>query len=187
MNVTQTAIPDVKLITPKKFGDARGFFSETYSSVKFAEAGIDRAFVQDNHSLSATIYTLRGLHFQTPPFAQAKLVRCIRGKILDVAVDIRKGSPTYGQHVSAVLDPENWAQMLVPRGFAHGFVTLAADTEVIYKVDNRYAPDHDAGLAWNDPDLGIDWQLAGHDPKLSDKDATHPRLADFDSPFSYDA
>lgn len=185
LDVQSFAIRDVKLIRPPKFGDHRGFFSETYNKRSFVDAGIDQDFVQDNHSLSGAKGTVRGLHFQTPPFAQAKLVRVLRGAILDVAVDIRNGSPTFGQHVSAVLSAENWSQLLVPIGFAHGFVTLEPDTEVLYKVTSSYAPDCDRGLLWNDPELGIDWPLPEAGPVLSDKDRTHPRLRDLPKFFTY--
>lgn len=183
MQIDSLAIPDVKLITPKKFGDHRGFFSETYSRRAFEQAGLNLTFVQDNHSLSAQVGTVRGLHFQKPPVAQTKLVRVTRGAILDVAVDIRKSSPTFGQHVSAVLSAENWQQLLVPIGFAHGFITLEPDTEVLYKVDAFYSPESDAGILWNDPALGIDWQVPpGVTPVLSDKDQALPRFTDFVSP-----
>ena len=178
MQVVETQIPDVKLITPKKFGDHRGFFSETYNRKALAEAGVELEFVQDNHSLSSEKGVVRGLHFQIPPYAQDKLLRVVRGRILDVAVDIRRSSPTFGQHVTAELSAENWQQILVPKGFAHGFITLEPDTEVIYKVTNYYAPDHDRGLLWNDPALGIDWPLNGDAAILSDKDQRHPRLAE---------
>ncbi|WP_106204909.1 dTDP-4-dehydrorhamnose 3,5-epimerase [Aliiruegeria haliotis] len=181
LDVVSLAIPDVKIITPRKFGDHRGFFSETYNRRAFADAGMDLEFVQDNHSLSADAGTLRGLHFQTPPFAQDKLVRVIRGAIFDVAVDLRVGSPTYGQHISAEITAESWSQILVPIGFAHGFMTTRPDTEVIYKVTNYYAPENDKGLLWNDPALGIDWPLA--EAVLSDKDKVQPRLNELDSPF----
>lgn len=173
------------MITPPKFGDHRGFFSETYNKRALAEAGLDLEFVQDNHSLSAQKGTLRGLHFQTPPFGQDKLVRVTRGAILDVAVDLRRGSPTYGQHVSAELSAENWSQLLVPIGFAHGFVTLEPDTEVLYKVTQYYSPECDRGLLWNDPDLGIPWPVAEADAILSDKDRKHPRLRDLPDIFIY--
>ncbi|MBK3732885.1 dTDP-4-dehydrorhamnose 3,5-epimerase [Azospirillum brasilense] len=178
MDVISLAIPDVKIIRPKKFGDSRGFFSETYSKKAFEAAGLHYDFVQDNQSLSAEVGTVRGLHFQLAPFAQDKLVRVVKGAILDVAVDIRKGSPTYGQHVSAVISAEEWNQILVPIGFAHGFCTLEPDTEVIYKVTNFYSAEHDRGLLWNDPDLGIDWPVAADKALLSDKDRKQPRLAD---------
>lgn len=183
MDVQTLEIPDVRIIRPKKHGDHRGFFSEVYNKQAFAEAGIDLDFVQDNHSLSAETGTLRGLHFQTPPFGQDKLVRCVKGAILDVAVDLRAGSPTYGKHVAAEISAEDWNQILVPIGFAHGFITLVPDTEVIYKVTNYYAPDHDKGLLWNDPALGIDWPLPTGGPVLSDKDTRQPLLADISAPF----
>ncbi|WP_296707233.1 dTDP-4-dehydrorhamnose 3,5-epimerase [Rhodoblastus sp.] len=176
--VEATAISAVKIITPKKFGDHRGFFSEVYNRKAFAEAGIALEFIQDNHSLSAQVGTLRGLHFQSPPFAQDKLVRVTRGRILDVAVDLRKSSPTYGQHVAVELSAENWRQLLIPIGFAHGFVTLEPDTEVIYKVTNYYSAANDLGLAWDDPDLGIAWPVPPGGVTLSDKDTKHPRLRD---------
>ncbi len=177
------AIPDVKVIRPKKHGDDRGFFSETYSQNAFAEIGIHIPFVQDNHAFSAAAGTLRGLHFQSPPFAQDKLVRVIRGSIFDVAVDLRKGSPTFGKCVSAIISAKDWNQILVPVGFAHGLLTLEPDTEVIYKVSNFYAPQHDLGVLWNDPALGISWPLNGMDPILSAKDKVQPRLADLPAYF----
>ena len=183
MEVEALAIPDVKLIRPKKFGDARGFFSEVYSKSALAGAGINMEFVQDNHSRSARKGTIRGLHFQTQPFGQDKLVRVTRGSILDVAVDLRRASPTYGQHVSAVISAANWTQILVPIGFAHGFCTLEDDTEVLYKVSNVYAPANDGGVIWNDPDIGIDWPLDGAEPVLSDKDPKLPRLRDLPALF----
>ena len=178
LSVEETAIPAVKIVTPKKFGDHRGFFSETWSRKAFADAGLDLDFVQDNQSLSAPVGTLRGLHFQSAPFAQDKLVRVTRGRILDVAVDIRASSPTFGKHVAIELSAENWKQLLVPVGFAHGFVTLEPDTEVIYKVTAPYAPENDHGLAFDDPALGIDWRLPLSGLTLSDKDRKHPRLAE---------
>lgn len=178
LSVEETAIPAVKIVTPKKFGDHRGFFSETWSRKAFAEVGLDLDFVQDNQSLSAPVGTLRGLHFQSAPFAQDKLVRVTRGRILDVAVDIRASSPTFGKHVAVELSAENWKQLLVPVGFAHGFVTLEPDTEVLYKVTAPYAPENDHGLAFDDPALGIDWRLPLSGLTLSDKDRKHPRLAE---------
>ena len=178
MLVEDTAIPDVKIITPKKFGDRRGFFSETYNRRAAAEAGIHLEFVQDNHSLSADVGTIRGLHFQSAPFAQYKLVRAPRGRILDVAVDLRRSSPTFGRHVAVELSAENWRQLLVPIGFAHGFCTLEPDTEVFYKVTNYYSPAHDHGLAFDDPALGIAWPVDAAKAILSDKDRRLPRLAD---------
>ena len=184
MRVEESNIPAVKVLTPNKHGDRRGFFSEVYNRQAFAQAGIDIDFVQDNHSSSAEKGTVRGLHFQTPPFAQDKLVRVVRGAVFDVAVDLRQGSPTYGRHVSVVLSAEAWNQLLVPIGFAHGFMTLEPDTEVIYKVSNYYAPEHDEGLLWNDPDLAIRWPLDTAMAVLSPKDGDLPRLAEIDSPFS---
>lgn len=172
--VEPTQIDDVKIITPRRFADHRGFFSETYSKKALAEEGINLDFVQDNHSLSVEQGVLRGLHFQIPPFAQDKLIRVISGSIYDVAVDIRHNSPTYGQHVGVTLTADNGKQLLVPKGFAHGFVTLEPDTQVIYKVTQYYAPECDKGLMWNDPDLGIDWGITPDKAILSDKDKTHP-------------
>ena len=183
MQVEHLNIPDIKVLFPRKHGDARGFFSETYNRKSLAALGIDIDFVQDNHSLSAEKGTVRGLHFQTPPFAQDKLVRVARGSVFDIAVDLRQGSPTYGRHVSAVLSAEAWNQILVPIGFAHGFMTLEPDTEVIYKVSNYYSPDHDEGLLWNDPALGINWPISDDDAVLSDKDRKQPRLAELITPF----
>jgi dTDP-4-dehydrorhamnose 3,5-epimerase len=185
MQIRSLDIEAVKIITPAKHGDHRGFFSETYNKAALAEAGITIDFAQDNQSLSAQKGTMRGLHFQTPPFAQAKLLRVVRGAVFDVAVDLRRGSPSYGRHVSAVLSAEAWNQILVPAGFAHGFMTLAPDTEVIYKVSNYYAPECDKGLLWNDPALGIDWPLPAGGAVLSDKDTKQPLLAAFDTPFEY--
>lgn len=179
--------PPIILIMPKRFGDARGWFSEVYNQEKFQSLSINCSFVQENHSLSRASATIRGLHFQLPPHAQAKLVRCIRGRIFDVAVDIRKGSPTYGNWVGVELSAENGEQLFIPAGFAHGFLTLEPDCEVTYKVSDFYAPTHDRGVRWDDPAIGIDWPLAtGIAPTLSDKDKKQPVLADFDSPFEYD-
>lgn len=178
MDVERLRIPDVLILRPKRFGDERGWFSETYSKRTAAASGLTAEFVQDNQSYSAVPFTLRGLHFQEQPFAQAKLIRCVRGAIFDVAVDLRLGSASYGQHVSAVLTPENRSQIFVPRGFAHGFLTLEPDTEIFYKVDEFYAPDHDRGIIWNDPELGIPWPLDGAEPVLSEKDRNLPRLVD---------
>jgi len=176
MHVEATAIPAVKIITPKKFGDARGFFSETYSKAAWDKAGLDYVFVQDNHSFSAAAGTLRGLHFQIPPFAQDKLVRAGRGRILDVAVDVRRSSPTFGKYVAVELSAENWRQLLIPVGFAHAFVTLEPDCEALYKTTAPYSPEHDRGVAWDDPDIGIKWPLPDGGPTLSDKDKKWPRL-----------
>jgi dTDP-4-dehydrorhamnose 3,5-epimerase len=183
MQITRLSIPDVLLIEPKRFIDARGAFSETYSREAFAKAGLAMEFVQDNHSRSALTGTVRGLHFQTPPFAQDKLIRVLRGRIFDVAVDIRKSSPTFGRHVTAELSAERWVQLFVPIGFAHAFVTLEPDTEVIYKVSNVYAPQNDAGLFWNDAELGIAWPIPAAGATLSDKDLRLPHLKDIESPF----
>ena len=174
------------LFTPKRFGDARGWFSETFRHDVWHDLGIHDDFVQDNQSLSKPQDTLRGLHFQLAPKGQAKLVRCLRGALFDVAVDLRQGSPTYGQWLGAELSADNGRQLYIPVGFAHGFVTLEPDTEVLYKVSSYYAPDCDRGLAWNDPDIGIDWSLGDREPLLSDKDTRQPALAAFDSPFVYD-
>ncbi len=177
----------VTLIKPRRFGDDRGWFTEVYSERAFATHGIDCRFVQDNHSLSVPVGTIRGLHFQTPPCGQAKLVRCIRGGIFDIAVDVRRGSPTYGQWVGAELSAENGHQLFIPVGFAHGFITLQPDTEVTYKVSSPYAPHNDGGIRWNDPEIGIEWPLPeGHQPVLSPKDEKLPLLKEFDSPFAYE-
>jgi dTDP-4-dehydrorhamnose 3,5-epimerase len=183
LDIEPTAIPDVKILTPKRFDDGRGFFSEVYNRKRYEEAGVRLDFVQDNHSLSETVGTIRGLHFQNAPFAQDKLVRVVRGRILDVAVDLRKSSPTFGQHVAVELSAENWRQLLVPIGFAHGFCTLEPDTEVLYKVTNYYSAAHDGGLAFDDPALGIEWPVAPGDAVLSEKDRKHPRLADLPTCF----
>jgi dTDP-4-dehydrorhamnose 3,5-epimerase len=171
LEVTPTAIPDVKVLVPKAFGDARGSFCETYNAAQFAKNGIKLAFVQDNQSWSARAGTVRGLHFQSPPKAQDKLVRVVRGSILDVAVDLRRASRTYGKWVAEELSAQNRKQLLVPIGFAHGFCTLAPDTEVIYKVTEFYSPADDLGIAWDDPDLAINWPVTKDEVTLSDKDA----------------
>ena len=171
------AIPDVILVTPKRHGDARGFFSETFRADAFAEAGIPGPFVQDNHAYSQQPGVLRGLHFQKPPHAQAKLVRCTQGAIYDVAVDIRQGSPTYGRYVGAELSAENGAQLYVPEGFAHGYLTLTPDCHVQYKTSAYYAPETEGGLAWDDPELAIDWPIKGLDIILSEKDKILPSLS----------
>ena len=172
------------LITTQRHGDHRGFFSETYSRSKYLALGIRVEFVQDNHSLSREVGTLRGLHYQAPPHAQAKLVRCGRGAIFDVAVDIRRGSPTYGQWDGYELTAENGDQLYVPVGFAHGFVTLEPDSEIVYKCSDYYAPETEGVILWNDPDIGIDWPT-GSDPILSDKDAAASLLVDIESPFIF--
>lgn len=175
----------VQLIRPKRFGDSRGWFTEVYSEPAFDKLGITCRFVQDNHSLSVPRYTLRGLHFQTPPRGQDKLVRCVRGRIFDVAVDVRAGSPTYGQWVGAELSAENGHQLFIPIGFAHGFVTLEDDCEVTYKCSDTYAPANDGGIRWDS--AGIDWPISANvSPELSEKDKIQPMLADFRSPFAYD-
>lgn len=181
--ITAQAIPEVLLIAPKRFGDERGFFSETYNKAVLAEAGFDGAFVQDNHSLSPRRGTVRGLHYQAPPHAQAKLIRVTRGAVFDVAVDIRRGSPTFGRHVGVELSAANWTQLLVPAGFAHGFQTLTEDCEVLYKVTDYYAPSSEGGLLWDDPALGIAWPLASAEAGLNDRDAAWPSLAELVSPF----
>lgn len=171
-------MPDVKMIRHQVFSDERGCFSETYNQKAFSLAGIDSVFVQDNISVSTTKRTLRGLHFQTPPFAQEKLVRVVRGRALDVAVDIRRNSPTYGRYVSSMLSAEACNQILIPVGFAHGVITVEDDTEISYKVSNFYSAEHDEGLKWDDPMIAIDWGLAGGEPILSEKDQRHPYLKD---------
>lgn len=183
MDIITLDIPDVRVLIPKKHGDHRGFFSEVYNKRALAEAGIEIDFVQDNQSLSAEKGTVRGLHFQIPSFAQDKLVRVVRGAVFDVAVDLRRASLTYGRYVSAILSADAWNQILVPIGFAHGFMTLEPDTEVIYKVSNYYKAEHDRGLLWNDPALGIAWPIPLDEVILSDKDRTQPRLSELISPF----
>lgn len=173
----------LKLIQPKKFGDDRGFFSETHNAQTWAKAGLHYNFVQDNHSLSRDVGTLRGLHFQTPPFAQDKLVRVLRGRILDVAVDLRRSSPTFKKHVALELSYENWNQLFIPIGFAHGFITLEPNTEVLYKVTNFYSPAHDFGVAWDDTELNIKWPFKKSEISLSPKDQKLPRLCDVESFF----
>lgn len=174
MKITETDLKGVFIVEPKVFGDARGWFMESWSQKKFTDAGLNVEFLQDNHSFSATKGTLRGLHYQLNPMAQAKLVRCTRGEIFDVAVDIRKGSPQYAKWTGATLTAENKKQLFIPRGFAHGFITLTDDVEVQYKADNYYAPDCDGNIRWDDADIGIDWPLAP--AILSDKDKVAPLL-----------
>ncbi len=187
MQIESLGIADVKVLVPRRHGDRRGYFSEVYNRRRLREADIEIDFVQDNHSLSAECGTVRGLHFQIPPFAQAKLVRVVRGSVFDVAVDLRRGSPSFGRHVTAVLSARVGNQILVPAGFAHGLMTLEADTEVVYKVSDYYAPDHDRGILWNDPALGIEWPLTEDQAILSDKDRGQPLLAAFETPFTYHA
>jgi dTDP-4-dehydrorhamnose 3,5-epimerase len=183
LEITPLDISDVMIIRPKRFDDARGFFSEVYSRAACAEHGIHIDFVQDNHSLSRITGTLRGLHFQAPPFAQDKLVRVTRGRILDVAVDIRKGSSTYGRHVAVELSANNWRQLLVPVGFAHGFCTLEPDTEVVYKVSAIYDPKHEGGIFCFDRDLAIPWPVDSENAIISDRDKQLPHFGDLSSPF----
>ncbi|WP_424930943.1 dTDP-4-dehydrorhamnose 3,5-epimerase [Amaricoccus macauensis] len=185
MDMIDTRIPDVKVLTPKRFGDHRGYFSETWNAARMADLGLVFDFVQDNESLSAEPGTLRGLHYQAPPFAQTKLVRCATGAILDVAVDARRGSPTYGQWAAARISAEEGNQILVPRGFLHGFVTLVPQTQVIYKVDNLYDKESDGGVDCFDPDLAIDWGITRDEATLSGKDEDLPAFRDFVSPFEY--
>ena len=185
IEVRKTALPGVLELVPDRFGDDRGFFSETYKSSVLAEQGIEIDFMQDNHSLSREVGVLRGLHYQLPPFAQDKLVRVTRGKVLDVAVDIRKGSPNYGKWVSVELSAKDWNQLLVPKGFAHGFLTLEPDTEFLYKVSAPYSREHDRGIRFDDPQIGVDWQSDHSGFNLSDKDHNAPLLADADNTFTF--
>ncbi len=182
MRLIETDIPDLVILEPKVFQDERGFFMESYNSEALASYGLEYNFIQDNHAKSGQ-GVLRGLHFQKPPMDQTKLVRVTQGSVYDVAVDLRKGSPTYGKWVGVTLSASNFLQFLVPRGFAHGYVTLEPDTEFQYKVDNYYAPKLDGGIIWNDPDLAIDWPVES--PVLSAKDRELPTLKEFDSPFVY--
>ncbi|MBY8976092.1 dTDP-4-dehydrorhamnose 3,5-epimerase [Rhodobacteraceae bacterium NNCM2] len=183
MDAIATEIPDVIRLQPRRFGDNRGFFTETWSAKRLADAGIEATFVQDNHSYSAEKGTVRGLHYQSPPHAQAKLVRVGRGAVLDVAVDVRKGSPTYGKWVAEELSAENGAQLWIPRGFLHGFVTLTPDVDLLYKVDGYYSPECDGAVRFDDPDLAIDWGIDTAAAVLSDKDAKAPAFRDFVTPF----
>jgi dTDP-4-dehydrorhamnose 3,5-epimerase len=178
VSITELTIPGVRLVVPDRFGDGRGYFSETYNRQVFAASGIGDEFVQDNHSLSAPVGTVRGLHYQLPPFAQAKLVRVVRGAVQDVAVDLRRDSPTFGAHVAATLSAANGHQLYVPLGFAHGFCTLEPDTEVVYKVTAYYSREHDRGIRWDDPALDIAWPVQPAAAVLSAKDLTLPSLAD---------
>ena len=184
MQIEKTPLADVLILTAARFGDDRGWFSETWNGPRLASLGVGIDFVQDNHSMSAQAGTLRGLHYQSPPHAQDKLVRCTRGAIFDVAVDFRRGSPTFGHWAGVALTPENRKQLLVPKGFLHGFVTRLADTEVHYKCSDVYAPDCDGAVRWDDPTLGIDWGLTGA-PVLSGKDAAAPLFAAVKSPFEW--
>lgn len=184
LEITELGLDGVLEIVPKQFGDDRGFFSETYNAKLFAEAGIALAFCQDNHSYSRDRGVLRGLHYQLPPFAQDKLVRVTRGAAYDVVVDIRRGSPTFAKWVGVELTAEKWNQVLVPKGFAHGFVTLVPDTEVLYKVTEYYSKDHDRSVRFDDPDIGVEWPVEAASIILSDKDANAPRLSAADT-FEY--
>jgi dTDP-4-dehydrorhamnose 3,5-epimerase len=183
VKVEALAIADVKLITPDRYNDPRGFFSETWNQGKFAGAGISGPFIQDNHAVSTAAGVLRGLHCQIGPNAQGKLVRCIRGAIYDVAVDVRFGSPTFGRYVAAEISAENWTQIWVPVGFLHGYCTLTAETEVIYKVTGAYDKSAERGAIWDDPDIGIQWPVSADEVILSDKDKVLPRLRDLPALF----
>jgi dTDP-4-dehydrorhamnose 3,5-epimerase len=185
MEVIQTAIPGVVIIEPRVFKDARGYFFESFSQRDFDAQVREVRFVQDNESKSS-FGVLRGLHFQKPPHAQSKLVRVVKGAVLDVAVDVRRGSPTFGQHVAVELSAENHRQFFIPRGFAHGFVVLTDEVVFQYKCDNFYAPQYEGAIAWDDPDLGIDWRVSSEDVLLSDKDRCHPRLKDAEWLFDYE-
>lgn len=187
MQVIATEIAEVKEIRPVRHGDTRGFFSEIFREEVLRQHGIDVPFVQENHSLSVDRGVLRGLHFQIPPVVQAKLVRVGAGSVLDVAVDIRRGSPSYGRHVAVVLSAAEGNQLFVPEGFAHGFCTLEPNTEVFYKVNRYYSPEHDRGLLWNDPALGIGWPVGEREAVLSDKDRRHPALSELPHFFAYRA
>jgi dTDP-4-dehydrorhamnose 3,5-epimerase len=187
VEIRSLAIADVMLVIPERHRDGRGFFSETYSRKPMTSAGIGAEFVQDNHALSAAAGTLRGLHFQVPPHAQGKLVRVARGAVFDVAVDIRAGSPTFGRHVSTVLSADNWMQVWIPPGFAHGYCTLEPNTEVIYKVTDYYAPDCDRGLRWDDPALGIQWPVDRAAITVSEKDCRQPSLQEMPPAFTFKA
>ena len=184
MEVIKTAIEGLVILEPKVFGDARGYFFESFSLREFEQKVRKVNFVQDNESMSS-YGVMRGLHFQASPFTQSKLVRCVKGRVLDVAVDIRKGSPTYGQHVAVLLTEENHRQFFIPQGFAHGFAVLSESAIFQYKCDNFYHPEADGGISILDDTLGIDWGLALEEALVSEKDANHPKLAEFDSPFIY--
>lgn len=185
MDVRATAIPEVKVITPARYGDHRGFFSEVYNKRVLAEAGIKADFIQDNQAFSAQRGTLRGLHFQKPPATQAKLLRVLRGRVVDVAVDCRVGSPTFGRHVMVELSASDGTQVFCPRGFAHAVMTVEPDTEVTYKVDAYFAPELEAGIRWDDPDLAIAWPIPSHEVVLSDKDRAWPLLRELPPVFHY--
>lgn len=186
MKLEQTVLQGVVILTPARHGDDRGFFSESWNKSRLDQAGLNYDFIQDNHSVSENSGTVRGLHFQSPPHAQAKLVRCGQGALLDVAVDIRRGSPTFGKWVGVELTAQNGKQLLIPAGFLHGFVTRTPNTEIIYKCTDYYAPDCDASVRYDDPYIGIDWGLDEEAPRLSDKDRDAPYLADIDTPFIFE-
>jgi dTDP-4-dehydrorhamnose 3,5-epimerase len=185
MQLIETSLPEVKIVVPQRIGDSRGFFSEVWSVRDFAANGIKTQFVQDNHVRSPLKGTLRGLHYQIPPMAQGKLLRVTRGAVFDVAIDIRRGSPNFGRHAAAVLSAENWYQLWVPPGFAHGYCTLEDDTEVQYKVSDFYSPEHDRGISWDDPDIRINWPVTGESALVSERDRRHPRLSDQLDLFEY--
>ncbi len=185
MKVEETSLPGVVVLSPRRFGDHRGFFSESWNAARMAEAGLKYEFMQDNHSLSREAGTLRGLHFQSPPHAQAKLVRCGRGCLFDVAVDIRQGSASYGKWVGVELSFENGKQLMIPAGFLHGFVTREPDTEIIYKCTDFYAPECDGAIRWDS--CGIDWDLGETEPVLSEKDTAAPTFSTFRSPFAFES
>ena len=185
MHIEDTELPEVKVLTPRIFEDGRGAFAETWNRKTMAALGLGMDFVQDNHSVSENRWTVRGLHFQIPPHAQGKLVRVVRGAVLDVAVDIRQGSPTFGRHVCVELTAENWKQLWVPAGFAHGFCTLLPETEVVYKVTDYYAPDCERGVIWSDPDLGIPWPVSGENAVVVDRDQGFPTFSQIESYFTY--
>ena len=186
MIASPTKIPGVLSISVPRHGDVRGFFAETYNQKAYSRAGIEATFLQDNHSVSELVGTVRGLHYQTPPHAQAKLVRCGRGSLFDVAVDIRTGSPTYGHWYGEVLSFENGRQLYIPEGFAHGFMTLEDDTEIVYKCSDFYAPECEGAVRFDDPDIGIEWPVVDRGITLSEKDATAPLLRDVKSPFNFE-
>jgi dTDP-4-dehydrorhamnose 3,5-epimerase len=184
MKIVSTPLPEVRVIEPIVVRDNRGFLAEIYRRDEFLKAGIDFNFIQENHTLTVEAGTIRGLHFQRPPFAQAKLVRVVRGRVFDVVIDIRKSSSTFGRHVAMELSAENCRQLFVPKGFAHGFCTLEPNTEVAYKVSDYYAADHDMGILWSDPDLAIAWPIGQHEPHLSDRDKINPRMRDIPACFA---
>jgi dTDP-4-dehydrorhamnose 3,5-epimerase len=176
LSIQETDLPGVRILTPRRLGDERGYFAETYHRRRFEESGITGDWVQENHAASTAVGTVRGLHYQLPPFAQAKLIRVTRGAALDVVLDIRRGSPTFGRHVAVELRAGDGRQLMVPAGFAHGYCTLEPDTEILYRVDAYYSPDHERGIRWDDPALGIDWPVTAADVVLSDKDRGLPPL-----------